>query len=129
MDKKRIADMIENGEQMMKLLENHLKSLRSMAAEMGLDPSPESHATSTENAALRQDMDRLRQDIMEKADADRNRVVERARQALRDARTSAMGAGAFPMAAPGMPDLMSVLPGKKPRSGWIQTGGGEKNGQ
>ena len=96
MDGSTIAEMIRNAEGMIRTLQEHVRQLRNLAGDLGLDvPRPAAARTT----ALREEMDRMRQDIIAKADAERRRIMREAGNAAASARSKAAGAGGF--AAPG----------------------------
>lgn len=115
MDKRQLAEMIENGEEMMRMLESQLRWLRRMATEVGVSLAPkEVPPMDAETSAMRDDMDRMRQELMEKAAADRRRIMNQAREATAGARSRTMGAGGFSMAAPGLPPTAGSMPWETP---------------
>lgn len=111
MDSKALLDMMDNCKSMMRMLEKQLKWLKSMAADAGIDTVPDrSRMFEAEASAMREDMDRMRQELMAKAEADRKRIMDQVRQA-----TAQAGQAANMPLAPGGAALMPF--GDSPWSG------------
>lgn len=88
--RQRIIEMIRNTEETIRMLQDHARWLRGLADELGV-ALPHAEGGASE---LRAEMERMRHDIIARAEEDRQRVMRDIKAAAANARTGAAMAGA-----------------------------------